>query len=380
VVAYTHLPSDARIIKETVVEAESGFFVSVFVPAYSPELVSEFQGKENLRVIEVDVPSQRGKTSFIGQFRFILALRKVLSTHAIPEVVHVHNMPDYLVLALPALWKGASRIVLDVHDMMSVLAKVRFVKPVGLFLSLLLSVVEKIIWRRVDAIVTVNDPYKLNISRRVKRDLPILVLPNLPDLDLIPREKKRNNGIFTVCFHGTVSRRTGVSCLVMAFRAIAPLRENVNLLIIGDGNSSEEVQQMIDEIGLPKRIEFRNEFYPTSEVYDMLKEIDIGVVPNIRSAYTDDVVPVKFLEYCAIGVPIVATGSPLLKEFTGNSGAFFIDEPTVAELSHALLKIIDETEIYQSLSTQSLEVARNNSWQSQKVELATFMWKLVEEA
>ena len=54
---------------------------------------------------------------------------------------------------------------------------------------------------------------------------------------------------------------------------------------------------------------------PHEELSGHLLSFDVCIVPYLKSAYTDTVVPVKINEYLASGKPVVSTDIPTVREF-----------------------------------------------------------------
>jgi glycosyltransferase involved in cell wall biosynthesis len=51
---------------------------------------------------------------------------------------------------------------------------------------------------------------------------------------------------------------------------------------------------------------------PHDDVPQLLKHVDVGLIPYLRCPYTDHVNPTKLAEYLALGLPVVATSLPEL--------------------------------------------------------------------
>src|SRR5690349_21709547 len=117
-IAYTDLPSDARVIRETREELRAGARVTLLVPRASQSRVPP--SIADAEVVWLPVSEERGRTTVRGHIRFMRAIRRWRrQQRQRPDIVHVHNMPDYLVWSVRAWQRAGTRVVLDVHDMMS---------------------------------------------------------------------------------------------------------------------------------------------------------------------------------------------------------------------------------------------------------------------
>src|SRR5436309_3932561 len=119
-IAYTNYAADARVRREAETLASQGFRVLCLTTRNSnaPAQLT----LNGVEVRELHVPKYRGKSTsaYIGSYlRFLLASSaaclRLLARKEL-DVVHVHNLPDFLVLAglVPRLL--GRKVVLDVHD------------------------------------------------------------------------------------------------------------------------------------------------------------------------------------------------------------------------------------------------------------------------
>ena len=67
---------------------------------------------------------------------------------------------------------------------------------------------------------------------------------------------------------------------------------------------------------------------PHEELATYLQRFDVCIVPYLRSAYTETVVPVKVNEYLAAGKPVVSTDLPTISEFNERHHILFTTKNT----------------------------------------------------
>ena len=71
---------------------------------------------------------------------------------------------------------------------------------------------------------------------------------------------------------------------------------------------------------------------------DYVRNFDVCIVPYIKSAYTETVVPVKINEYLAAGKPVVSTDLPTIREFNAQHNVLIATENS----SDKFLKAIED--------------------------------------
>ena len=362
-VAYTDLPSDARVIRATKEELKSGARVTLLVPSSDTQTIPA--GLEGAEVVWLPVPQERGNTSIRGHARFLRAIRKWRRAQmGVPDVVHVHNMPDYLCWAVRPWQRRGARIVLDVHDIMSELAKHRFSGVRRALYRPILRWLEHLTWRRVDGLITVHELYAELLRARGIPRAQISVVLNSPDPELVREELRRapESGRFKIVFHGTVTERSGILNAVRAMPLVLAAVPNARLLILGTGAARTKVRSTIDDLGLGAAVEFSDSHEPIEAVIQRIADADVGVVPNELSDYTSSMLPVKLTEYAALGIPAVATALPLVKLYFGPRRAEMIDASDPRLISDALIRLASDPERRHTIADGAREFVREHAW------------------
>ena len=214
-IGYTYYEIDPRVIREAEAAVDGGFDVDVLTlrrPG-SPEA----EMVRGVRVIRVNQSKYRGKT----RLRYLLAylnffLRCFVRTTALffkqrYSVIHVNNMPDFLVFStiVPKLF--GTKIILDIHDPMPNTFASKFKGEENGFFYRLLLWQERLSAAYCSRVVTVHDPVKDGIL--IKHGLApdsIKVIANFADEELFPLRKLYNvDGKLRCIFHGTILERSG---------------------------------------------------------------------------------------------------------------------------------------------------------------------------
>lgn len=351
-IAYTDLPSDARVLREARETARAGGRVTLLAP--SPGATSGWTPPEGCEVVWLDAPQERGQTTIRGQRRFMREVaRWTRDQAALPAVVHVHNMPDYLIWSVRHWQHRGVRLVLDVHDVMSDLARHRFRGFKGVIGSRLLAFAERWAWRRADHILTVHEYYReLILQAGIPRRKVSTVL-NVPDEHqaALLRRRPPPAQLFKIVFHGTVSERTGVLSAIRALPAVLKQVPQAQLWIVGTGNARARVRSEIEQLGLGDRVVFTDAYYPLAEAIALISDAHVAIVPPERSSYNDGILPVKLLEYLTMGIPTVATRLPLIARYVPSEAVSLVDTPTPERLAAALIELATDSGRYRQLES-----------------------------
>ena len=122
VIVFSYFLTDPRVFRETSALAGAGAEVEVFsLRKTESEPLKERRNNVNITRARVK-KSRAGKLAYVKQYAaFTAAAFAWLPKETLKkrfDLVHVHNMPDFLVFsALPAKLLGA-KVVLDLHDPM----------------------------------------------------------------------------------------------------------------------------------------------------------------------------------------------------------------------------------------------------------------------
>lgn len=104
----------------------------------------------------------------------------------------------------------------------------------------------------------------------------------------------------------------------------------VKLLIVGDGDAYEDIQNLVSRYKLDKQVILAGR-QPYDEIPEHIAAADICLLPAHGNDTMLHIVPIKLYEYIAMGKPVIATRLPgVIKEFGDNCGIFYIDGPKEA--------------------------------------------------
>lgn len=157
---------------------------------------------------------------------------------------------------------------------------------------------------------------------------------------------------------GRLTYRKGFDLLLGAFRSLAPVYPELDLVLLGEGEMRPELEAIIRQSGLSGRIEMPG-WVEHSQITDWMAHAEMVVVPSRQEGFG-----MVALEGMAAGRPVVATNVGALPELLGDMG-----NPIVAPETEALMQgIIDLVESPQ----RRLDVGRKN-----KIHAVYFQWESV---
>lgn len=374
-VAYTSYLSDARPRREAETLARRGDQVD-FISLAEPGRPAE-ETVEGVRIFRLRDGRYRGSSSisYIASYlKFLLvASFKLARLHRREhyDIVYVHTMPDFIVLAglIPRLF--GAKIVLNIHDMMPELYMSKFgISPTHPLIRFL-AFQEQFSIRLADKVICVHDPHRDVLVRRGAPGSKITVLPNVPDPLVFHSDSAapQADGPFRIVYHGTIAHRLGLDLAVHAFARIADSCPNARLEIFGDGDAADEVANAIEASGLADRIYFSRKMFSVGSIAAMIHGAAVGLIPNRRDFSTDYMLPVKLLEYVHLGIPVITPRLLAIQYYFSESQVVYYEPGNVDELAAAIARLYADPAKREELSRQCAEFARGFNWDIFKLNL-----------
>lgn len=145
---------------------------------------------------------------------------------------------------------------------------------------------------------------------------------------------------------GTVSRldepKKGIAILLKAARDILRRGKDVYFIIVGEGYSKTELQNMAADSSISERVKFLGFWDNLQEIYSTL---DIFVLPSISEGF-----PIVNLEAMASGLPVVATNVGGVPEaIINNVNGILVPPNNKNALRDAILILINNKELREKM-------------------------------
>lgn len=343
--AYTNYRRDPRVRREAEALVGEGFRV-VFLASRQP-------GEPARETIDgVQVLKARGlmnrRTSMAAYLLnyawfFLVLMAHLLAHPRRYRLIHINNMPDFLVFAawLPRLL--GTPVIHDVHDLMPELFQEKFRSGERHWLVSALMLQERWAGNFATAVLTVEDRLRDILSGRGVPRARIHVLMNLPDDRIFrpceARSGKAADAPFVLVYHGTLARRLGLD---IAIRAVAKARSavpGIELRIIGAGEERDALIALRESLGLRDAVTFSEGFVPVQAIPALIEDADAGIVPLRISSGTDIMLPTKLLEYVTMGIACIVPKTGTITRYFDDTMVQFFQAEDVDSLAAAIVAL-----------------------------------------
>jgi glycosyltransferase involved in cell wall biosynthesis len=275
------------------------------------------------------------------------------------RLIHINNMPDFLVFGTWLARLMGTPVIHDVHDLMPELFVEKFRSGERHWIVGVLKWQERWAGRFASAVLTVEERLKDILGARGIAREKIHVLMNLPDDRIFahrgPQAVKAPDAPFVLVYHGTLARRLGLD---IAVRAVAKARAevpNLQLRIIGAGEEREPLIALRDELGLQAHVSFSDGFVPVNQIPALIADADVGLIPLRMSSGTDIMLPTKLLEYVTMGIPCITPKTGTIARYFDDTMVEFFEAENVDALAKAIVRLRNDPQRCLALSQQATE-------------------------
>jgi len=379
------VPFDRRVWLEATTLAQEGYKVSVISPRRKQDAKYEVLDGISLYRYRM-APPTRGFLSYLWEFTYCWLMTFFLSIKILFregfDVVHACNPPDTFFL-LGAFYKlGGKKFVFDQHDLCPELYRARFgsVKREVLLKGLLF--LEKLTFETADLVIVTNEFYKKIAAERGKvKDENIFVVRTGPDfksLRQVSSEPKLKRGRkYMVCYVGVMGPQDGVDYLLRSVEFIIKMRGRNDILfvLIGGGDSFNELRRMSIQLGVQEHILFTGRI-PDEELVRYLSTADVCVGPDPKNELNDISTMNKIMEYMAMGKPVVSFD---LKEtrFSAGAAALYAKPNDTVDFANKILELLNDEKRRREMGEDGRKrIEEELAWSHTKTQLITAYQKV----
>jgi glycosyltransferase involved in cell wall biosynthesis len=342
--AYTFYETDNRVRRYAEALAERGHSVDVIALRRNTQPTrAEHNGVRVYRLQRRQKTEGAAVTYLVKIMLFFARATALISARHMRrpyDVLHIHNMPDFLVFAswLPKL--TGARIILDIHDMLPELYSDKFRIPPSSSTFRALRWVERESAQFADHVIVAGELWRNRLIRRAGlKEEECTTLLNYPDLRLFkPRceRDRRQDGKFILLYPGTLNHHQGVDIAVKAFGQVRRQMPNAELHIYGEGPARDSIAGLITSLELSDCVKL-NPPVSIEAIARLMSNADIGVIPKRADGFGNEAFSTKSLEFMACGVPIVMSRTQVDCGYFNESLVRFFDSGSVEDLAAAIL-------------------------------------------
>lgn len=365
--AYAFYEGNARIQQYCNALVQRGHKVDVIALRRTDEpKYMNVKGVNVYGIQERVVNETRQATYLFRIMRFLFRLAIVLTKRHRTEhydLIHVHSVPDFLVLAalLPKLTGAA--VILDIHDILPEFYASKFGASKGSVLFKSLVLVEQISAALSDHVVVANHVWRDRLISRSVQPEKCTAICNYPDADIFRAlGKTRANGAFRIIYPGSLNSHQGLDIAIKAFAQVVTQAQNAEFHIYGEGPEKPSLIQLAKAMGLRGKVVF-HEALPLERIAEEIANSDLAVVPKrASSVFGNEAASTKILECMAVGVPLIVSRTRIDTYYHSDQTVKFFESDNDAALAASILELYRDPGARAELVRNAATYAQANSW------------------
>ncbi len=372
-VAYTHYPTDTRVRREAEALVERGDAVDMICLGERNEANPDF--KNGVRIYRISLLRYRGSNSrmYLASYLYFFFAALLLLTRLYLknsyQVVQVHTMPDFMVFTTIVPKLLGAKIILDVHDLMPELYQSKFNCSDRQLMIRILTWSERFSISFAHRAIAVHQPHLEALCRHGNPSSKFILLLNVPDMKVFKHQETQNQpdhpGLELI-YHGMVAKRNGLENAILAVSALKAELKPLKLRIIGEGDDILHLSDLVNEMGLTDFVQIHKGMIPLEKLVPIIQGADAGIVPILYDEFTRYMLPVKLLEYVAMGKPVICSRTATIEAYFTDKMIRFVTPGDVSELACAIRELYEYPEKRSQLVTAADQFNREYNWEKQK--------------
>jgi len=267
------------------------------------------------------------------------------------DIIHVHNIPDFLVFAaiIPKLM--GAKVILHVQDTSPELMAV---KAEGSRKKLILwasALQEKTSMAFADHVITVGWPFEEKLVERGLSPSKLTNVLNSADPRIFPEERRTEalTGAATperpllLMYHGTAAERNGLETAVRAYAKARERAPHLRFQIKGQGETIPDMERLADELGVGDGVIFSAPC-PPEQIVDFVLNGDVGVIPYRSDEFMDLVLPTKAYEFAWMRRAMIASDTPAIRSLFRPESVVLCEADNVDAFTEAIVYLYEHPE------------------------------------
>jgi len=344
-IVHAPFPNDTRVLRAVTVALEQGWEVDVLATREPGELPGEVVNGARVRRLPIVHRWSGGALHVLNEYLAFTLLATALAARLAVNrrygVVHVHNPPDFLIVAAGVPKLLGAEVIFDIHDLSPDMFEMRFGRRRGARLGeRILRLVEVAATRFADVVLTVHEPYRRELATRgVPLEKIEVVMNTVDERALPPARTDESDDGFRIVYQGTITPPYGLHLLVEAVSKIVRDVPETRLEIYGDGDSLPEIRSLVQTLGIGDRVYLSGKFLPHTEVLERVQAASVGVISNLPTRLNRFALSEKLFECVALGIPVVSADLPTIRGHFDESEVLFFRAGDADGLAAALLEV-----------------------------------------
>jgi glycosyltransferase involved in cell wall biosynthesis len=185
---------------------------------------------------------------------------------------------------------------------------------------------ERFVVPRLGAVLVVSEANERRVRALARRMPPIWVVGNTPRLELSGQhvrhpvvEMLNGHAGLSLLYTGFLEHMRGLDVVVRALTELVSKKVRPLFVVVGDGESRPELEQLASTLGVREYIHFAG-WVDQRYLPAIIAAADVCLIPHYATEHTDTTLPNKIFDYMAQGKPVIVTHAAALREIVEEVG------------------------------------------------------------
>ncbi|HEV2320210.1 MAG TPA: glycosyltransferase, partial [Verrucomicrobiae bacterium] len=399
VVLYSYYASDPRPRREAEALTRAGSEVDV-ICLRKDRSEPAYENIQGVNVYRIPLKRRRGgKLTYIFQYAYFLGasfcLLSLWSLRRRYGLVHIHNMPDFLVFSALVPRLLGAKIILDLHDPMPELFRSIYHLDEDHLIVRWLKNMERKSIGFADLVLTPNIAFKELFKGRSCPGHKIQTVMNSPEAAIFSMRNGsgkngdeametgdcRTNGkrTFRLMYHGLIVERHGLDLAVKALAALKQRIPGISLQLYGEHTDYlDKILALARQLDLGNAIEFHG-YRTLEEIARDISEADLGIVPNKLTVFTQINFPTRIFEYLAMHKPVIVPRTRGISDYFNENEILYFEPDNVSDLAARIEWAYEHPAELRRMVENGHRVYENNCWEREENKFIGTVGNLLRE-
>jgi len=297
-------------------------------------------------------------TGFYLSIRYTKKAYRLLKTM---DVAHVHHPFVSGSLAMRYLRPAGVPIVFTNHTRYDLYSQAYLPAMPDTFSTAALQTYLPSFCRSCDVVIAPSPGMK-DVLRKLAVDTEIEVVPNGVDLkpyskNVVPIEREYlgfTSDDILLNFTGRLGPEKNIPFLLRSFAGVAQAYDHIGLLIVGDGQERDNLEDRVNYMGIKDRVRFTG-MVPYDQIPRYLAASDIFVTASISEVH-----PLSIIEAMASGLPVIGINSPGIGDtITDGETGFLVAGEELAGFTAKMVRMIIDHEYRKVMGENARKKSQN---------------------
>lgn len=306
---------------------------------------------------------------FFVRVAWIVSVR---SLRARPDVIHVHNVPDFLIFTciIPKLL--GTKVILDIHDILPEFYCQKFGISMKHPLAKALRWIEYLSTHFADHVIVANDIWREKIIQRARiSEEHCTTILNYPDEVFFQpgRSQTSERDEFRIIYPGTISHLHGTDVAIRAMSEVGKSLPHARLDLYSSRTEGspyfDAINALVDELGVRNHVVF-HPAVPHEQMSELLHEADVGIVPKRKGVFASEAFSTKIMEFMAAGVPVIASRTTIDEYYFDDTILCFFEPDNPEDLARCLIELHSDSKQRERMASRACDFMADKKWEQKK--------------